>query len=128
MLEDRLWARPVAAILLQSSDKFMPLTLADRFTLLENFGHSLQAPSYRFQPKTTEEILEVFQLAKQTGLTVTARGAGRSYNDAALNGGGIVLDLSGMDRILEWEPSSGLARCEPGVTLQQLWQHGIPHG
>ncbi len=98
------------------------------FTTLENFGHSQSAPSYRFQPKTTEEIYEAFQLAKRTGLTVTLRGAGRSYNDAALNGGGIVLDLSGMDRILEWEPASGVVRCEAGVTLAQLWQKVLPDG
>lgn len=106
----------------------MSLTLDNTFTLLENFGHSLKAPAYRFQPKTAPEILEVFRLAKKTGLTITARGAGRSYNDASLNGGGIVLDLSSMNHILEWDPASGLVRCEPGVTLQQLWQRVLPDG
>ncbi len=68
------------------------------FTQFENFGHSLQAPSYRFRPDCAEEIHEVFRLAKKQGLTVTARGAGRSYNDAALNGGGIMLDMSAMSQ------------------------------
>ncbi len=106
----------------------MSLTLDNTFTQLENFGHSLKAPAYRLRPKTTQEITEIFQLARQTGLTVTARGAGRSYNDASLNGGGIVLDLSGLNRVLEWHPASGLVRCEPGVTLQQLWQRVLPDG
>ncbi|GAB4504869.1 MAG: FAD-binding oxidoreductase [Anaerolineales bacterium] len=104
------------------------MTMKNTFTILENFGHSLSAPSYRFRPKTSEDIYEAFQLAKKTGLTVTLRGAGRSYNDAALNGGGIVLDLSGMNRIVEWEPASGVVRCEAGVTLQQLWQTVLPDG
>ena len=99
----------------------MSLTL-NNFTQLENFGHSLRAPSYRFQPKCAEEIQDVLQLAKKHGLTVTARGAGRSYNDAALNGGGIMLDLSAMNRILEWNRATGVVRAEPGVTLEQLWQ------
>jgi FAD/FMN-containing dehydrogenase len=94
----------------------------------ENFGHSLSAPSYRFRPTTVEDIHEVFCLAQDMGLTVTARGAGRSYNDAALNGGGIMLDLSAMNQILEWDPTSGMVRCEPGVTLEKLWQHVEPHG
>ncbi len=98
------------------------------FTILENFGHSLKAPSYRLQPKTTAEIYEIFQLAKKMGLTVSARGGGRSYNDAALNGGGILLDLSAMNQILEWDQASGRVRCEPGVTLQQLWQKVLPDG
>jgi decaprenylphospho-beta-D-ribofuranose 2-oxidase len=98
------------------------------FTQFENFGHSLRAPSYRFRPECAEEIHEVFRLAKKHGLTVTARGAGRSYNDAALNGGGIILDMSGMSRILEWDPASGLVKGEPGVTLEKLWQRVEPDG
>ena len=105
----------------------MTLSL-NNFTQLENFGHSLRAPSYCFHPTHVEEICEVFQLARETGLTVTARGAGRSYNDAALNGGGITLDTSTMNRILEWDSTSGIVRCEPGVTLEQLWKCIEPHG
>jgi len=105
----------------------MPLTL-NSFTRFENFGHSLRAPSYRFRPTRLEEICEIFRLAQETGLTVTARGAGRSYNDAALNGGGIILDMSAMNRVLEWDPVSGIVRCQPGVTLEQLWQRVEPDG
>jgi decaprenylphospho-beta-D-ribofuranose 2-oxidase len=100
----------------------------NNFIQLENFGHSMRAPSYRFRPTRTEEIHEIFCLARDMGLTVTARGAGRSYNDAALNGGGIMLDMSAMNQILEWDPVSGVVRCEPGVTLEQLWQSVEPHG
>ena len=100
----------------------------NNFTQLENFGHSLRAPSYRFCPTRVEEICDVFQIAEREGLTVTARGAGRSYNDAALNGGGIMLDLSAMNHILEWDSATGRVRCEPGVTLEQLWQRVEPEG
>jgi decaprenylphospho-beta-D-ribofuranose 2-oxidase len=105
----------------------MTLSLKN-FTQLENFGHSLRAPSYRFRLTSTEEIYEVFCLAKETGLTVTARGAGRSYNDASLNGGGIMLDMSAMNQILEWDSVSGVVRCEPGATLEQLWKCVEPAG
>lgn len=98
------------------------------FTTLENFGHSLKAQSYLVQPRSADEIYATFQYAKKEGLTVTVRGAGRSYNDAAMNGGGLVLDLSGMNNILEWDPATGQVRCEPGVTLQQLWQRVLPDG
>lgn len=104
------------------------LTLQNHFTSLENFGHSMRASSYVYKPKCAEEIEQVFQLAKNTGLTITARGAGRSYNDASLNGGAIVLDLSEMNRILEWNPETGRVTAEPGVTIQQLWQKAEPDG
>jgi FAD/FMN-containing dehydrogenase len=103
-------------------------TLHNTFTTLENFGHSMRAPSYCLRPKTTDEIYEAFQLARKSGLTVTLRGAGRSYNDAALNGGGIVLDLSGMNRIVEWDAATGVVCCEAGVTLEQLWHRVLPDG
>jgi len=98
------------------------------FTQLENFGHSLSAPSYLIRPNTTEEIYSAFQLAKKTDLTVTARGAGRSYNDAALNGGSIVLDMCGMNAITQWDQSTGLITAQPGTTLEQLWQKVEPDG
>lgn len=95
---------------------------------LENFGHSLRLPAYYFQTKDVDEVAEVLQTARQKGLTVTLRGAGRSYNDAALNAGGIVMDLQALNHILEWQPETGMIRCEPGVTLQQLWQKVLPDG
>lgn len=98
------------------------------FKQLENFGHSLKTPAYLVSVKTADDIHETFQLAKKLGLKVTARGTGISYNDASLNGGGIVLDMREMNQILEWDPASGMVRCEAGVTLEQLWQRVEPDG
>lgn len=100
----------------------------NRLFLLENFGHSLHAPSYLYRPGNLEEIGQLFHFAKQNDQSITLRGAGRSYNDAALNGGGIVLDLQRMNRILSWDRATGLVRVEPGVTLRQLWQQILPDG
>jgi decaprenylphospho-beta-D-ribofuranose 2-oxidase len=96
-------------------------------TYLENFGHSLRSASYLYKPKCEEEIDHIFKFAKRNHLTVALRGAGRSYNDAALNSGGIVIDLSGMDKIMAWDPATGLITAEPGLTLEKLWQAVLPH-
>ena len=107
----------------------MPSTLPyNKLTRLENFGHSLSAPSFLFCPTSIEEIHEAFLMAKKEGLAVTLRGAGRSYNDAALNSLGMVLDLQGMNKILEWNPETGVVTAEPGVTLEILWQVVLPDG
>ncbi len=100
----------------------------ERLIYLENFGHSLHAASYLYQPTNVEEINAVFKIAKQSGLKVTLRGAGRSYNDAALNSAGIVVNLTGMNKILEWNSSTGVITAEPGVTLEQLWKVVLPDG
>jgi decaprenylphospho-beta-D-ribofuranose 2-oxidase len=99
-----------------------------RFRALHNFGHSLIATSHVVQATSAEEISAALDLARGLGLTLTVRGGGRSYNDAALNAGHIVLDLSGMNRILAWDPATGLLKCEPGVTLEQVWQRVEPDG
>jgi len=104
------------------------MNLNTHFTQLENFGHSLKSSCYRIQVNTTEDIYEAFQLAKKFGLTVTARGTGISYNDVSVNSGGIVLDMTGMDQILEWDPATGYVRCEAGVTLEKLWKKVEPDG
>lgn len=98
------------------------------FTRLENFGHSLRSSAYVLHPGGEEEIAAAFALARGRGLSVALRGAGKSYNDAALNGGGIVLDLQRFDRILAWDPHTGQITVQPGVSLQQLWQHCLPDG
>ena len=66
--------------------------------------------------------------ARDAGYTVALRGGGRSYGDAAINDGGVVLDLARMNRILAWDPVTGLADVEPGVTIEQLWQNAIADG
>jgi decaprenylphospho-beta-D-ribofuranose 2-oxidase len=98
------------------------------FTQLENFGHSLRSPAYVIKARTSHEIYDAFRQAKKLGLTIAVRGNGRSYNDASLNSGGIVLDTTGMNQVIKWDPVKGIVVCEPGVTLQQLWQKVLPDG
>ena len=98
------------------------------FACLENFGHSLRSTAFVLRPTTVEEIRTALRTAADHGMTVTVRGAGRSYNDASLNSGQLVLDLSKLNRILEWDSSSGRLTCEPGVTLEQAWKQVEPDG
>lgn len=84
--------------------------------------------SYVFRPTTAEQIADVFTLAKSTGRTIALRGAGCSYGDASLNAEQIVLDLSRMNRILEWDPDSGVITVEPGATIRNLWLYIIEDG
>jgi FAD/FMN-containing dehydrogenase len=45
-----------------------------------------------------------------------------------VNGENIVLDLSRMNRVLEWNPATGVIRVEPGVTIEQLWRYILQDG
>ena len=100
----------------------------ERLTNLENFGHSLKAASYLYHPTSVDEIESIFKFARQNGLKVSVRGAGRSYNDAALNSAGIMINLTRMNKLISWNPESGLITAEPGLTLENLWHVVLPDG
>ncbi len=57
-----------------------------------------------------------------------AHGAGRSYGDSALIAGGTLIDMTGMRRILAFDPATGILRAEAGVTLADILERAIPLG
>jgi FAD/FMN-containing dehydrogenase len=70
-------------------------------------------------PKSERELEEVLAFAYRRRIPVTVRGAGTgNYGQAIPLEGGIVLDMSGMDRILEI--GEGFARVQCGVKLGAL--------
>jgi FAD/FMN-containing dehydrogenase len=95
---------------------------------MSGFGRAARSTSYLYRPTHVEQIAALFQKAAAQGLTVAPRGAGRSYGDAALNGGQVVLDLQRMNRVLDWDPARGVIRVEPGVTIERLWAHTLEDG
>jgi FAD/FMN-containing dehydrogenase len=72
------------------------------------------------QPLSVDEILAVLGFAGEHEVPVTVRGAGTgNYGQCVPLEGGIVLDLSLMDK-LEEITSDGVAVCQPGLRLGQL--------
>ena len=92
------------------------------------WGMASEACCYVYYPDDESDLLEIFKLARTRGLSVGFRGAGQSYGDAALNGEQILVDLSGWNQILEWNPQSGLITVQTGVTIAQLWKHVVSSG
>ncbi len=106
----------------------VPFPDLDRLTRLYGFGRAAHSPAYVYRPTHADEIAELLELAAARGFSVAPRGAGRSYGDAALNAGQVVLDLQRMRRVLEWDPLTGLITAEPGVTIEQLWNYTLEDG
>lgn len=86
------------------------------------------AAGYLYQPRSLEEISEVMETARSTGVSIVARGSGCSYGDAAILPEGVVLDFSKMRQLLAWDPATGIIDVEPGVTVRQLWRHTLADG
>jgi len=79
--------------------------------------------------KTTADVSAVMRYANEHGVPVTPRGAasGQAAGAVAL-GGGIVLALNAMNRVLEIDGPNMQAFCEPGVVHAQLNTLLAPHG
>jgi decaprenylphospho-beta-D-ribofuranose 2-oxidase len=96
--------------------------------LLSGWGRTSPTQATLVRPRTAEEVSQALEdsIADRGGLI--ARGAGRSYGDAAQNGGGTVVDARGLCGVLELDQASGLVRAGAGTTLAQLLLFLAPRG
>ena len=73
-------------------------------------------------PLTTQEVSSVLRYAHENRIPVTPRGAGTNLvgSTVPLKGGGILLDLSRMNRVLELDEDTMTLTVEPGILLQDV--------
>jgi hypothetical protein len=62
------------------------------------------------------------------GLSLLARGMGRSYGDSCLNAGNAVLLTRGMNRLVAFDEREGVLACEAGATLAEVIDFALPRG
>lgn len=95
---------------------------------VRGFGMAVGGPGHVLRPTSAEQIAEAFADVRARGGTIALRGSGCSYGDAATNRDGHVLDLSAMNRVLAFDPATGIATVEPGATVRDLWRSSIQYG
>jgi len=98
------------------------------FEYVEGWGMAVGAHARVLRPRTVSEVLAAFDLARRESTTLGLRGTGCSYGDASVNACGHALDTTAMNRVLSWDPATGVAVLEPGVTIEALWQRILPDG
>lgn len=102
------------------------------------YGWGRTAPSTA-QVLSTADVDTIAQAVKQVAdenselpehkrRGVIARGMGRSYGDPAQNGGGLVVDMTPLNRIHSIDPDTGIVDVDAGVTLDQLMKAALPYG
>src|SRR5258707_780122 len=105
-----------------------PFRVRAPLRVIDGFGRSVRAACRYVEPQSAEELSFALKQARSEGLTVAFRGAGRSYGDAALNTGGMVIDARGLNRMLDWNPSTGVLEAEAGLTIEGLWRRTVEDG
>jgi decaprenylphospho-beta-D-ribofuranose 2-oxidase len=80
------------------------------------------------RPRGVQDVVDVLAGQAPSGSGVIARGAGRSYGDAAQNGGGDVLDMTALDRVLSIDGERRLMTAQAGATVAELMARLAAHG
>jgi decaprenylphospho-beta-D-ribofuranose 2-oxidase len=102
-------------------------------TPLMGFGRTAPSVAEVLSTPDTELIAKaVGQVASAGGQPnsrgVIARGLGRSYGDNAQNGGGLVIDMTPLNKIHSIDSDTRLAEVDAGVSLDQLMKAALPFG
>jgi FAD/FMN-containing dehydrogenase/Fe-S oxidoreductase len=105
-----------------------------RFDRVSRALYSTDASVYQIEPagivvpRTVQDVVEAVLVAKEHGISITARGGGTSQAGQAI-GAGLQLDTSKyLNRIVELNVAGRWAWVEPGVVLDELNAQLRPHG
>jgi decaprenylphospho-beta-D-ribofuranose 2-oxidase len=108
----------------RSSDA--PPALAGEERLLAGWGRTAATRATVLTPSDARDVGAALAAAGPRG--VVARGLGRAYGDAAQNAGGVVVDVTGLDRLLGLDVERGTVTVEAGVSLDRLASAVLPFG
>ena len=101
--------------------------MLSRTVTLTGWGRLAPSSAELAEPATDADAAAVLRAAAPSRGLI-ARGLGRSYNNAAQCGGGLVISTARLNRIIALDAATGLAACEAGVSLEQLMVAGLPAG
>ena len=84
------------------------------------------AHRYVHKPAWSDQVPEILNAAAPGSLL--PYGLGRSYGDSCLNAGRDLIDCRRLNRILGFDESTGMLRCESGVSLADILDVFLPKG
>jgi len=97
------------------------MTLPSRSERLSGWGRHPVAAAQVLRPERYRDLA-------RPEAACLARGLGRSYGDAALNAEGCVLSTARLDRLIAFDPSTGLLEAESGARFDGIQRALLPRG
>lgn len=93
---------------------------------LLSWGRVCPAPARVARPRYRDELPALIHA--NVASPMLAIGLGRSYGDSGLNTGRPVIDMTGLDRVISFDPETGVIEAEAGLSLSDLIRIALPHG
>ncbi|WP_374079895.1 FAD-binding protein [Bdellovibrio bacteriovorus] len=91
-----------------------------------------QFPSWGLYPHVTDQryqdLSNRLSPLPSSDRKILPRGLGRSYGDTCLNSPGLLVGSSLLSHFISFDGTSGLLRCEAGVSLDEILQFCVPRG
>jgi decaprenylphospho-beta-D-ribofuranose 2-oxidase len=94
--------------------------------LLTGWGRTAPSRAVVIEPTSPAEVDKA--LADPPGRGVVARGLGRSYGDAAQNGGGEVVRMTSLASVHALDVEDAVIRVDAGLSLDRLTRMVVPFG
>lgn len=110
----------------RDSDPLAELGVPFQYLYAEGWGMVSGAYGRVLRPRCIEELRSVVATCGAEGIPMAFRGAGRSYGDASHSDRGVMIDISGVNQILAFDPETGIVDAQAGVTIEQLWKYLLP--
>jgi decaprenylphospho-beta-D-ribofuranose 2-oxidase len=96
--------------------------------LLSGWGRTAPSAADVVAATSPPDVDGALAMAGTSGRRLVARGLGRSYGDAAQCAGGVVLDMTGLDAVMESDLDTGWVRVGAGTSLDALIASLLPRG
>ena len=90
-------------------------------------GDQRCAPAEIARPTSEDELAQTISEASARGLPIRAAGSGHSFTDIACTDG-LLIDTSGMQRLIDADRDSGILTVQAGITLHALGPQNARHG
>lgn len=95
---------------------------------VHSWGRTLRATHFVAEPSFLDDLHEVLREARSCNTPFLATGLQRSYGDSSLNANGGLIDMTGLDRLIDFDMDKGVLTAQAGTSLQKVIEFALPRG